>query len=223
MSEESKIKEIKVVLIGEMGVGKTSIISQYIDKIFQVDLETSTVGTLSTKSFEYGDNKVLKLEIWDTAGQERYRALTKMFYKEADVAVLVYDITIQKSFEEIKNYWSKEIENNAPARIKKILCGNKCDLENEEVKEDDAREFAKEIDAKFYLTSARNNSGINDLFANIAKEFTGDENVKMKEGNEDDNGNGDTVDDEPKDKFGSMKIIKKQSVDTLAAKQGCCK
>ena len=87
----------------------------------------------------------------------------------------------------------------------------------------DAREFAKEIDAKFYLTSARNNSGINDLFANIAKEFTGDENVKMKEGNEDDNGNGDTVDDEPKDKFGSMKIIKKQSVDTLAAKKGCCK
>ena len=146
MSEGSKLKDLKVVLVGETAVGKTSIISQFIEKIFQVDLQSSTVGTLSTKTFIYNGNKLLKLEIWDTAGQERYRSLTKMFYKEASVAIMVYDITRKQTYEEIKNYWADEISNNAPENIIKVLCANKSDLiDDETVDETEAREYAKSI------------------------------------------------------------------------------
>jgi small GTP-binding protein len=222
MSDGKKIEELKVVLIGETAVGKTSIISQFMEKIFQVDLQTSTVGTLSSKSFTYGKNKILKFEIWDTAGQERYRSLAKMFYKEANVAILVYDITRKATFTEIQNYWSKEINDNAPANIMKILCANKSDLvDDETVDEKVARDYAKEIGATFHTTSAKNNDGINDLFLNIAKKYTGDENTKIKEGNDEEEDANDAVDEEPKDKFGSMKITKKQSVEDVK-KKGCC-
>ena len=88
----------KIVLIGESGVGKTSIISQFIHKIFQDDIQPSMGGTFTSKSLLFDDGKVLRLDIWDTAGQEKYRALTQMFYKDANAAVLVYDITRKDSF-----------------------------------------------------------------------------------------------------------------------------
>ena len=111
----------KIVILGETGVGKTSIISQYIDSIFQEDLQATTGGSFSSKTYTYDNGKLLKLEIWDTAGQERYRSLTKMFYKDAGAAVLVYDITSNFSFEELKNYWVREIKDNAPKDISKWL------------------------------------------------------------------------------------------------------
>ena len=93
----SDSESFKVVLVGESGVGKTSIITQFIDQTFQEDQQSTTGGTFSTKSVKC-DGKTLKFEIWDTAGQERYRSLTKMFYKDANAAVLVYDITRKGHF-----------------------------------------------------------------------------------------------------------------------------
>ena len=221
MNEGSNLKELKVVLVGESAVGKTSIISKFMKKIFQVDLQSSTVGTLSTKTFIYNGNKLLKLEIWDTAGQERYRSLTKMFYKEASVAIMVYDITRKQTYEEIKNYWADEISNNAPENIIKVLCANKSDLiDDETVDETEAREYAKSIGALFHQTSAKNSYGINELFLDIAKKATNDENVKIKEDGENDEGENEAVDEEPQDKFGSVKISKKQ--DMKKPKKGCC-
>ena len=221
MNEGSNLKELKVVLVGESEVGKTSIISKFMKKIFQVDLQSSTVGTLSTKTFIYNGNKLLKLEIWDTAGQERYRSLTKMFYKEASVAIMVYDITRKQTYEEIKNYWADEISNNAPENIIKVLCANKSDLiDDETVDETEAREYAKSIGALFHQTSAKNSYGINELFLDIAKKATNDENVKIKEDGENDEGENEAVDEEPQDKFGSVKISKKQ--DMKKPKKGCC-
>ena len=107
----------KVVLLGETGVGKTSIISQFVDQNFQEDIQPSTGGTFSSKTFIYENNKLLKFEIWDTAGQERYRSLTTMFYKEANAAILVYDITRVNTFDEIKTYWAKQIKESAPENI----------------------------------------------------------------------------------------------------------
>ena len=219
---DSKLKDVKVVLVGETAVGKTSIISQFIEKIFQVDLQSSTVGTLSTKSYTYGNNKILKLEIWDTAGQERYRSLTKMFYKEASAAIMVYDITRKQTFDEIKNYWAEEINNNAPNNIIKILCANKSDLiDNETVDENESRAFAQEIGATFHQTSAKNSYGINEMFLDVAKKYTGDENIKIVEDGDADAGNNEPVDDEPKDKFGSVKLVKKQDM-KKNPKKGCC-
>ena len=110
-------------------------------------------------------NKSLQFDIWDTAGQERYRALTKFFYKDAAIAILVYDITRKDSFEEMKNYWYNQLKNFSGKNIIIGIAGNKSDLfDKEAVSEEEARKFATEIGAIFRLTSACNNNNIDELF-----------------------------------------------------------
>ena len=119
---EEGARSCKVVLIGESGVGKTSIISRYINNTFKVQLMSTPGANFVTKNIIIEDdkqNQSIKFEIWDTAGQERYRALAKVFYKNAAVCVLVFDIRVRKSFDELKNYWYKEIKENAPSDISK--------------------------------------------------------------------------------------------------------
>ena len=177
MSEES----FKVVLVGESGVGKTSIITQFIDQTFQEDQQSTTGGTFSTKSVKC-DGKTLKFEIWDTAGQERYRALTKMFYKDANAAVLVYDITRKVSFEELEKYWAGQIQESSPANIILAIAANKSDLiDKEEVDEESARNFAEKLGAIFVSTTATSVESINDLFTQIAKKYTGSSNIEIKD------------------------------------------
>ena len=185
MSDETEENNFKIVLIGESGVGKTSIISQFVDQIFEDDLQTSTGGSFSSKTLTFNNGKTIKLEIWDTAGQERYRALTKIFYKNALAAVLVYDITRKQSFEELKNYWIKQIKESAPENIILAIAANKSDLlDREQVNEDEARNFAKENNALFYETSAKNSIGVNELFIGIGKKFYGlDPDLKLKDDN----------------------------------------
>ena len=125
----------KVVLLGESGVGKTSIITQFTEETFSEEQQSTSGATFSSKEIScLGGKKNLKFEIWDTAGQEKYRALSKMFYKDAAAAVLVYDITRKASFEEIKNYWANEIKEYSPKKIVLAIAANKSDLfEKEEV------------------------------------------------------------------------------------------
>jgi small GTP-binding protein len=173
MNINEKVEIVKVVLIGESGVGKTSIIGQFVDQLFQEDQQTTIGGTFSTKTIKCSDGITLKLEIWDTAGQERYRSVTKMFYKDANVAILVYDITNKFSFEELKNYWVNQIIEYSSQDIILAIIANKSDLfEHEEVDEEQGRAFAKQIGAIFASISAKNNSGLNDLFLEISKKYS---------------------------------------------------
>ena len=189
------VESFKVVLVGESGVGKTSIITQFIDQTFQEDQQSTTGGTFSTKSVICDGGKVLKFEIWDTAGQERYRALTKMFYKDANAAIMVYDITRKDSFEELKTYWSQQIKECSPEGIILAISANKSDLiEQEAVDEEEARNFGKELGAIFMNTSAKNTQGINSLFEEIAKKYTGSSTITIKEEE------GDAHEEEKKDK-----------------------
>jgi small GTP-binding protein len=177
----SDIESFKVVLVGESGVGKTSIITQFIDQTFQEDQQSTTGGTFSTKSVKCGNNKTLKFEIWDTAGQERYRSLTKMFYKDANAAVLVYDITRKDSFEQLKSYWAEQIKE-CPENIIVVIAANKNDLiQKEEVDEEEARKFASDLGAIFVGTSAKQVESINSLFIEIAKKYTGSEQIEIKD------------------------------------------
>ena len=128
MEEKNKVKPIKVVLIGESGVGKTSIITQFIQQIFQIDPQSTIGGTFSTKIIKCSNGMLLKLEIWDTAGQERYRSITKMFYKDSSVAILVYDITNKFSFEELQNYWVNQIKEVCSKDLLLVVVANKSDL-----------------------------------------------------------------------------------------------
>ena len=100
-NEGEDAKTIKVVILGESGVGKTSIISRFINDTFDEELVTTTGASYVSKSMKFDKNQVLNFEIWDTAGQEKYRSLTQIFYKDASIAILVYDITNKDSFEEL--------------------------------------------------------------------------------------------------------------------------
>ena len=122
MSEEGATN-CKVVLIGESGVGKTSIIARYTQNSFKSQqLPTTGANFVSKIIILEDENKSIKFELWDTAGQERYRALAKVFYKNAAVCVLVYDITRKSSFDELKNFWVNEIKNNIQKDASKIVC-----------------------------------------------------------------------------------------------------
>ena len=105
-----------------------------------------------------------------------------MFYKDANAAVMVYDVTRKESFEELKNYWSGQIKESSPENIILAIAGNKSDLiEQETVDEGEARNFAKELNAIFVSTSAKNSEGINNLFEEIAKKYTGSSTITIKE------------------------------------------
>ena len=220
---ENHIEAFKVVLLGESGVGKTSIISQFIDQNFQEDLQSSTGGTFSSKSFSYGGGKILKFEIWDTAGQERYRSLTKMFYKDANAAVLVYDITRKISFEELQSYWVEQIKESAPPNILLAVVANKSDLEEEEeVDEGQARNYAQELGAIFCTTSAKSRHGIDDLFLQIARKHTGANDVQIKNDEDDSPNLFNNQDEDKMNKNGTMKITKEKTIVPKEKKKKCC-
>ena len=151
-----KVPGCKVVLIGESGVGKTCIISRYISGTFDSNTTSTNGASYCSKNVKYENlGKNLLLDIWDTAGQEKYKSLTKFFYKDAAVAILVYDITRRESFDSIRDYWYGQVQENGSKNIVLGIAGNKCDLyENEAVPEQEAREFADKIGAIFELTSA---------------------------------------------------------------------
>ena len=214
MFDEKDLETLKIVLVGESGVGKTSIITQYIDNIFQKDQQSTIGGTFSTKTVKCGNGKILKLEIWDTAGQERYRSVTKLFYKDANAAILVYDITNKFSFEEIQNYWFGQVKDSAPENIIIAIVANKLDLyENEQVDETIARKYAQDNNALFASTSAKNTPGIEDLFIEIAKIYSGSDSAL-------------TI--QEKDEAEEYKKIRKESVRITREemknnkKKGCC-
>jgi small GTP-binding protein len=121
--EDDEAQTCKVVLLGESGVGKTCIIARFINNTFEENLISTTGASYAGKTMtfdEYG-GKSIRFEIWDTAGQEKYRSLTKIFYKDAGAAILVYDITRKESFEEIQKYWFNQIKDHAPKNISKYI------------------------------------------------------------------------------------------------------
>jgi small GTP-binding protein len=119
--EYENAQSCKVVLLGESGVGKTSIISRFINNVFGENIISTTGASYAgkTMTFDEFEGKAIKFEIWDTAGQEQYRSLTKIFYKDAAAAILVYDITRKDSFLELKNYWYDQVKETAPKNISK--------------------------------------------------------------------------------------------------------
>ena len=204
----SSVEGIKMVLIGESAVGKTSIIKRFTSDKFEIDSLSSLSAQISSKEIEI-NSQIYNLDIWDTAGQEKYRALVKVFYKNSKAIILVYDITNQKSFDEVKNYWFPQTKENSDKDVVYGLVGNKSDLyDKEEVNENEAREFAKEINAIFFLTSALNKNGINDLFNQLAQKIVDPNFNHLKESNL--NGN-------------IHKNLKLTKNDTNSKKKGCCK
>ena len=165
-------EKIKVVLVGEASVGKTSIIQRYIDNSFSEN-NSSTIGLSYVSKKLSIDKKNFRLDIWDTAGQERYRALTKVFFVDSQICLLVFDITKKQTFEDIKNFWIKELENvSSSNNIILGLVGNKCDLsDNEEIIDSEIINYAQTIKAQYFKVSALAGVGINELFEDLTKSY----------------------------------------------------
>ena len=170
---EKKAPNVKVVLLGDSGVGKTCLITRYISETFEQNTASTNGASYASKKVNYDKlKKTITLDIWDTAGQEKYKALTKFFYKDAAIAILVYDITQKNSFESIKSYWYEQVKENGEKTIVLGIVGNKSDLyEQEEVSENEAREFAQSIGAIFALTSAKMNTGVDALFKDAGNKY----------------------------------------------------
>ena len=168
--EKTKILEAKIVLLGDVNVGKTSIASRYCKNWFN-DYHINTIGGAYQQQKVVLDNgNMVKLHIWDTSGQERFRAMTNLYYRDAQVALLTYDITNESSFNSI-DFWIQELKYKVENE-NMILClvGNKCDVSNDERKISTAqgKKFAQENNMIFYETSAKTGEGVTDLFVTIA-------------------------------------------------------
>ena len=163
----------KIVLVGDAGSGKTCIIHRYVNNKFEKSQMTTACPSVCTKTISYPEyNKTINFDIWDTAGQEIYRSISKLFYKGASIGFLVYDVTNKNSFKSIKDYWYNQLKENTESDIIFNIVGNKIDLyELEQVTEEEGKNFAKSINAGFYLTSAKNNLRISELFFESGKKF----------------------------------------------------
>ena len=174
MAEQKVKNEIpipcKLILVGESGVGKTSIITRYLNK-YQEKTESTLGAFLSNKAIIIDGYKI-NLDIWVTAGQEQYRSINALFYKDASICLMVYDITNKNTFNSIKDYWYDSVYQTANQGIIFGVAGNKNDLfEEEDVDENEAKEYCDSIKACFKLTSAKSNQSIDDIFQMLAENF----------------------------------------------------
>jgi len=162
------VHEVKLCLIGDSGVGKSSIVQRFVHDTFNVDSESTIGASFMTKTLIV-DDTTYKFQIWDTAGQERYRALAPMYYRGAGAAIIVYDVTQENSFQSVKS-WVKELTMHGPRHIVLAIAGNKCDLEDRrEVSTRDSTTYAESMNAIFVETSAKMATNINILFREICK------------------------------------------------------
>ena len=170
-NEESYDILLKLVMIGDSGVGKTNILSRYINNEFS-SITKATVVVEFFSTIIKKNNKLIKLQIWDTAGQERYKSITSAYYKGAKGAFVVYDITKMKTFKNLDK-WITELKANGNEDIYIILIGNKLDLEkNREVMTNDVKRKAEELKVGYFETSALDGSNIEHAFDVIVEEMS---------------------------------------------------
>ena len=161
---------LKLVMIGDSGVGKTNILSRYINNEFSLTTK-STVGVEFGSKLIKKNDKIIQLQIWDTAGQERYKSITSAYYKGAKGAFVVYDITKEKTFKNIDK-WILDLKANGNEDILIILIGNKLDLEkSREVMVNDVKRKAEELKVAYFETSALDGSNIEHAFDVIVGEM----------------------------------------------------
>ena len=167
----------KYLVIGNSGIGKSCLLIRFTDDTFS-DSYVTTIGVdFKIKTLDI-DGKSCKLQIWDTAGQERFRNIISSYYRGAQGIMLVYDITDLESFQNL-NSWLIEIEKNASKNVYKILVGNKCDMENErKVTVEQGKDFAAQYGMKFFETSAKNSTNVNEAFITMTQEIMKNANKK---------------------------------------------
>ena len=211
LTKNSKPIPCKIILVGDSGVGKTSIINRYLDH-YKENITSTLTTSYSSKLTIIKDYKI-NFQLWDTAGQEQYRSMNSLFYKDAHVCIMVYDITKENTFNNIKNYWYESVSNNGLEGVIFGVAGNKNDLYMEEkVDKNEVSNFCKEINAVFKLTSAKQNFCIDDLFNELGERFL-NSNFMLEIGEEY---------FERNNSYNSFKIKKNNHTNDKNKKKRCC-
>lgn len=162
----------KVVIVGDSGTGKSSLMLRFAENTFSehyistigVDFQIKTIAT---------EGKTVKLQIWDTAGQERFRTITGAYYRGSDIVIMVFDVTNRASYDSISRYWLNEIQKKASdKKYLLILIGTKCDSDKRVVSEDDAAKFASDMKIPYFETSAMTGYNVDHTFSEISKLYT---------------------------------------------------
>lgn len=166
----NKIFQFKLVLLGESAVGKSSLVLRFVKGQF-LDYQESTIGAAFLTQTVCLNDTTVKFEIWDTAGQERYHSLAPMYYRGAQAAIVVYDITSYDSFDRAKK-WVKELQRQGNPNIVIALAGNKVDLASKRTVEiEESQAYSEENGILFMETSAKTAANVNELFVAIAKKL----------------------------------------------------
>ncbi|WOL14788.1 ras-related protein Rab-21 isoform X1 [Canna indica] len=167
MSSKTPNHTFKLVLLGDGRVGKTSLVVRYVNNVFSEKQEATVQASYLTKRLVIGGVPVT-LSIWDTAGQERFHALGPIYYRDADAALLVYDITDSDTFLRVRK-WVKELQQMASRDIVMAIAGNKSDLvRSKKYDIQEAESYATSIGARLFVTSAKSGTGIDEVFLEIA-------------------------------------------------------
>ena len=209
------MNKLKTILVGDSQVGKTSIITQYIRQSFDEEYLPTISADKSIKDLII-EKQPLTLEIWDTAGQEIYRNVNKIFMKNAKIALLVYDITNKESFDSLDSWYNQICENNDKENIIIGVVGNKSDLYEERViEENEGQNYAERINGIWGETSAMDFDSVNSFFEKLAIAYLNKEKQKQK-----------TTSNEKikEDNNNTVKIEKENHVDNNKKKEkgGCC-
>jgi Ras-related protein Rab-8A len=175
---------IKLLMIGDSGVGKSCLLLRFSDDSFTPTFITTIGIDFKIKTIDLNGKRV-KLQIWDTAGQERFRTITTAYYRGANGILLVYDVTDENSFLNIRN-WMKSIDQHAADSVKRILIGNKADMVNERVIETvRGQALADEYGIKFFECSAKTDQNVTEAFMEIARQSMADVDVGGNKDNAD--------------------------------------
>ena len=172
--KKKEIKKLKIILIGELGVGKSSLINRYVDNKF---VKPPEEAELKIKNIDVDDNTVAELSINDTTNEEKLGKITKNYYKDAHGAIIVFDLTNKPSFNKVK-FWLKEINSNAPRDIVLCLLGNKSELTTERnVAYEDAKDIAG--DNLYYEVSAKTGNNVSLAFEQLMYEIIEKQNEEI--------------------------------------------
>ena len=170
MSKTDYDYKCKLLIIGDSEVGKTSVLSRYTKDIFNLNY-LATAGIEFFTKDDNIDNKIVRIELWDTAGQEKFHSLTAAFFRNAEGIIVMFDVTNSISFENIRN-WTESIKTHMSSEIDNIpviIVGNKIDLNEREIKTQEANQYCNELGYKYFETSAKTGENVNQTIKYLVK------------------------------------------------------
>lgn len=169
--EERTIYQYKVILLGDIAVGKTSLLRRFVENEFTTEYYCTVGVEFRIKTIMVNSKVGADLKIWDTCGEEKYRTITRQYYRDSNGVLLVFDLSNAASFEKLEE-WYEDVVNSGPKDLHIVLVGNKKDLSDREVTEEMVKNFMKDHKGMEYVeTSAATGEGVSDAFKKLAEKL----------------------------------------------------